>query len=367
MLLTAIIFLVILSILVFVHELGHYSVARLVGVHVEEFGFGLPPRIAGKKIGRTIYSINWLPIGGFVKLAGEDADDTEIKKTKSQDKRHVREYFWAKSKKARAAILVAGVFMNFLLAVLLTTILLVSGAIEQTDRVHVEKVNAGSPAQSAGLQADDVITAVAVVDNGEVKKTDVHDTETMINLVKAHAGQSVTLYVMRGGSPLTVSLVPRVSPPAGEGALGVTILDLEEKKYPLPQAIEKSVVICLTKMWQMLGAIGNLLWRLVTGGTIQSGEVAGPVGIAQVTGEARKYGWKALLEFMSILSLNLALLNILPLPALDGGRLAFVVFEKMGRKARPELERTIHQFGMIFLLLLLLLITINDVLRMFRG
>lgn len=367
MFLTAIIFLVILSILVFVHELGHYTVARLMGVYVEEFGFGLPPRIVGKKIGRTVYSINWLPIGGFVKLAGEDADEDEIRKTRSQDARHIREYFWAKSKKARAAILVAGVVMNFLLAVVLTTILLVSGTIEPTDRVHVEKVNADSPAQMAGIRENDIVTAVAVTDDGVEKKTDIHDTETMITLVKTHAGGTVTLYILRDGMPLTVSLIPRVSPPAGEGALGVAILNVEEKKYPLPEAVGKAVVICITKMGQMLGAIGNLLYRLVTGGTIQSGEVAGPVGIAQVTGEARKYGWKALFEFTSILSLNLALLNILPLPALDGGRLAFVVFEKMGRKARPALERTIHQIGMIFLLLLLLLITINDVLRIVRG
>lgn len=367
MFLTAIIFLVILSILVFVHELGHYTVARLVGVHVEEFGFGLPPRIWGKKVGRTTYSVNWLPIGGFVKLAGEDADEDDIRKIRSKNKRHVREYFWAKSKKARAAILVAGVFMNFLLAVVLTAILLVSGTIEPTDRVHVEKVNTGSPAQLAGIRTNDVVVAVAVTEGGVVKKTDIHDTETMITLVKAHAGEVLTLSVMRDGTPLEFSLVPRVSPPSGEGALGVAILNLEEKKYPWPQALGKSVVICVTKMGQMLGAIGNLLWRLVTGGAVQSGEVAGPVGIAQVTGEARKYGWKALLEFTSILSLNLALLNILPLPALDGGRLAFVVFEKMGRKARPALERTIHQIGMIFLLLLLLLITINDVLRIVRG
>jgi len=367
MFLTAITFILILSVLVFVHELGHYTVARLMGVHVEEFGFGLPPRIWGKKIGRTIYSLNWLPIGGFVKLAGEDADAEEIHEAKTQDKKHIREYFWAKSKKARAAILLAGVTMNFLLAVGLTTVVLVNGITEEVDRVHVEKINPGSPAEVAGLHEGDIVTTVRVLENGASKDVMIKDTQTMISLVKAHAGETVTLVILRGAESKTLTVIPRKDPPQGEGALGVAILNLEEKKYSLWEAPGKAVVISVTRMGQMLGAIGNLLYRLVTGGQIQSGEVAGPVGIAQVTGEARKYGWKAIFEFMSVLSLNLALLNVLPFPALDGGRLAFVIFEKLGRKARPQVERMIHQIGMLFLLGLLLLITVNDVLRLVRG
>jgi len=366
MLLTALTFIIILSILVCIHEFGHYFVARLIGVHVEEFGFGLPPRIWGKKIRGTMYSVNWLPIGGFVRLKGEDMSpgDTAGERHKVKNR---KTYFWARSKKERAAILLAGVTMNFLLAVGITTFLLTHGVIEKVGYVHIETVTAGSPAAAAGLLVDDKVERVVYTADGVQRVKTITVPEDLIGIVKEQAGKPVQIDLERKGEKLSVTIIPRITPPTGEGPMGVAISDLEQRKYSLWQAPQKALSINISRMWQMLTSIGGLLYKLATGASVQQAEVAGPVGIAQVTGQAVKYGWEAVLEFMSILSLNLALLNVLPFPALDGGRLAFVILEKFGKKARPDIERTIHQMGMIFLLALVALITLNDILRLVRG
>ncbi len=362
MLLTAFIFILILSLLVFIHELGHFTVARLIGVKVEEFGFGLPPRIFGKKFGSTIYSLNWLPIGGFVKLAGEDDSEVGHKEIKNK-----KQYFWARSKKERAAILLAGVVMNFVLAVGITTYLLTQGVQEVSGRVHVEHILPGSPAEKVGLKKKDVIEAIAFTQEGTTKKTSILVPKDIIDTVKAHAGETVALIVRRNNEEFTLAVVPRKEYPKGEGPLGVAISDLETKVYPLTEAPVEAVKLNIQRAWEMLAGIGSLVVRLVHLEPV-GGDVAGPIGIAQVTGQAMKFGWKAVLEFMSILSLNLAVLNVLPIPALDGGRLAFVVFEKiLGRKVKPAFEQSTHQIGMIVLFILILLISINDILRLARG
>jgi len=367
MFLTAVTFIIILSILVMIHELGHYTVARLFGVHVEEFGFGLPPRIWGKKIKGTIYSINWLPIGGFVKLAGEDQEDVDREKGKIKSESVRNTYFWAKSRGQRALILCAGVFMNFMLAVGITTYLLTRGVTEPTKTVHVESVTANSPAAFGGLKEQDVVKSIQYTDAGEVQTKNLETPDELIAIVKAHAGTTVTLSIVRNAEPITVSLIPRTNPPEGEGPLGVAVSNLEIRTYPLSKAPFMAVKINVVRMWTMLTSLGSVIGKLVTGDKLASGEISGPIGIAQVTGQAVKYGFDAVLEFTAILSLNLALLNILPFPALDGGRLAFVIADKFGKKARPAVERMIHQIGMLILMALILLVTVNDILRIVRG
>ena len=364
MLLTAITFLLILSVLVFVHEFGHYTMARIIGVKVEEFGFGIPPRIFGKKIKGTIYSINWLPIGGFVRLAGEDEEDEPHTKEEMKNK---SQYFWARSRRERAMILLSGVFMNFLLAVCITSVLLIRGVVEPTNIVRVEMVTIGSPAEAVGIKVQDIVKSITVMDPLGKREQKIENPDVLIATVKAHAGEMILVTLIRDGKEMSMTAIPRKDPPAGEGALGIAISNLEKKVYPWYQAPIRAVAINAERMWMMVSSLGNLLFRLVTGGKMVAGEISGPVGIAQVTGQAVKYGIDAVLEFASILSLNLALLNVLPFPALDGGRLLFVVLDKFGKKARPQIERTIHQVGMLFLLGLLVLITINDVLRLVRG
>ncbi len=352
-LITALTFFVILSILVFIHELGHFLVAKWAGILVEEFGFGLPPRLFGKKIGETMYSINSLPIGGFVKLYGEDGD--EPKKANISEGRS----FTKKPKKIRAVILVAGVFMNFVLAVGITTYLLTLGVPEPSGRVHVERVQQGSPAQQAELKEGDIIASI----QGQSIST----PKQLIEKTKEHLGAEVLLVVIRNGNEQPIEVLARKDPPQGQGAIGIAISDLETKYYSVDRAPMEAVRINLWRGGEMLKGIGVLIWRVVTLQPVAE-DVAGPIGIAVVTGEAVRFGWKAVLEFMSILSLNLAVINILPIPALDGGRLAFLFAEKLlGRRFRPAFEQKTHQLGMIILIFLILLISINDILRLAKG
>lgn len=363
MFVTAIIFIVILSLLVFIHELGHFMVAKWVGVKVEEFGLGIPPRVFGKKFKETIYSLNWFPIGGFVKLAGED-DPTSLEASLGKVK-NKKQYFWFRSKKERAAILLAGVTMNFLLAVGVTAYLLIDGVKEPAGRVHVERVVTGSPAQQAGVKVGDVIERVATLGNAEVKA--ITTTSQLITVTRAHVGEPLTLTLSRGGQELSIVLIPRKEFPKDQGPMGVAISDLEVHRYPWFIAPWKALVLNVVRARDMLWSMVVLVARLVSLQPV-AGDVAGPIGIAQVTGQAVRFGWRAVLEFMSILSLNLAVLNVLPIPALDGGRLAFVVFEKiLGRKVHPAFERSAHQIGMIILLVLILLVSLNDILRLTRG
>lgn len=365
MLLTALTFVIILSILVFVHELGHFLMARFIGVRVEEFGFGLPPRAFGIKYKGTIYSINWLPIGGFVRLAGEDDDHQPVANPTKEQKK----FFWARSGKERSAILLAGVTMNFVLAVGITAYLLNShGAMQPTGKVFVQRVAPGSPADDVGLQENDIVKSLTLTeDDGSARVVPVHTPAELIEATKQSLGEEVIVTYVRNGQEATASVVPRVNPPEGEGSIGIAITDLQEVRYPFPAALTEAFRINVDRAKEMVLAIGGALYKLVTLRP-SAEDVAGPIGIAQVTGEAVKFGFFAVLEFMSILSLNLAVLNILPIPALDGGRLLFVIIEKiMGRRVAPTFERNAHQWGMLFLFGLLFLISINDILRLTRG
>ena len=371
MLLTILVFIIVLSMLVFVHELGHFMVAKKLGICVEEFGFGLPPRLWGKRIGETVYSINWLPIGGFVKLSGEDEAEVQSSilqptslvgkpaQNKTQSSKELRRYFFARSKKERAAVLLAGVTMNFFLAVVIISFIFTQGVFVPTERVHVEKVLEDSPAALSGLREKDIIVSFA--------GTPIKTSEDLIKKTREKAGEQMSMVVVRDGQELTLIVTPRKDPPSNQGPMGVVITNLEEKKYPWYQAPFYGMKEALNMSYLMIVSLLQLLWRLVTFQPV-SAEVAGPIGIAQATGRAVQYGVMAVLQLMGILSLNLAIINVLPIPALDGGRLLFVVLEKfMGRRIKPQAERMAHQIGMVVLLALIGLVTINDILRLFRG
>lgn len=357
MFITILVFFLVLSFLVFIHELGHFLMAKKIGVGVEEFGFGLPPMIWGKKIGRTTYSINWLPIGGFVRLLGEDSEETA--NVAGQTSNDHKRYFWARSKKERSAILLAGVTMNFLFAVVIISYIFTKGIYVPTDRVHIEKVMANSPAAISNLKPGDVILNFGT-------KT-ITTTQELMDITALNSGTPVQVTILRNGEKVVLSLTPRQNPPADEGPLGVVISNMEEKKYPVWQAPFYGTMEALKMSYLMLATLGGMLWKMVTFQKV-SWEVAGPVGIAQATGQAVKYGFTAVLQLMGLLSLNLAIVNILPIPALDGGRLLFVLMEKIiGRKVKPKAERIAHQIGMAFLLSLIILVTINDIVRLIRG
>ncbi len=380
MFLTVIVFLIILSILVLIHELGHFFAAKKFGIKVEEFGFGLPPRLFGIKKGETMYSINWLPIGGFVKLYGEDEAGagrpvlsskykvSSIKKDKILNTKYkihntsVERAFFARPIWQRAVVVVAGVLMNFLLSVVIISYIFgVAGVRVPGDKVIVTDVVKGSPAGVAGIREGDVVEAI----NG-IKIT---STEKLINITKEHLSREITLQVKSKKAKIkNIKLIPRKNYPKTEGPMGVAISqNVELKKYPWYEAPIIGTKEALNTSRLLVLGLGKLGYNLVTQGKAPEG-VAGPVGIAQLTGQFVEKGPVAVLSFMAILSLNLAILNILPIPALDGGRLFFILTEGIiGKKISSRVEATAHAIGMAILLGLIAAITLNDIIRIFSG
>src|SRR3989339_1577952 len=349
--LTGLVFFLVLSLLILIHEFGHFYMAKKSGMLVEEFGLGLPPRLWGKKIGETIYSLNWLPFGGFVKIFGDSPED--LKKNPNLGSRAFNHKPWYR----QFSVIIAGPMMNFLLAVLVISYMFTKGTYLPSDKVTIVETQVNSPAKLAGLRKDDVILAIA----GKPIKT----SADLIRLSKQYSGQSVSLKVVREGQTLNFRLTPRKNPPKDQGALGTVITDLELKKYPFYQApfigLRESIKISLV-FYQELGRI---LFQFVSGQQPQV-EVAGPVGIVKLTGQAINYGTDAVIQLMGLLSLNLALINIIPFPALDGGQLSFIIIELLTRrKINENLKAKINAAGFALLLFLLVLVTFKDLRSLF--
>ena len=354
MIVSILIFLIVLSILVLIHELGHFFVARRAGVWVEEFGFGLPPRVLGKKIGETIYSLNLLPFGGFVKLHGESTDEGVTKPMRA---------FINQSKKVRVAIIVSGVVMNFLLAIAAFSIVYsFSGIPRKTDYVKILETVEGAPVQIVGVKTGDFIR--------EVDYIKITHVDQFIDLIEERKGKETILTIEREGELINFDIVPRVNPPQGQAPLGVIISSYETYFPPI---------------WQrpFLGVYHGFKEALFWGGTVILGfakiirdlfsgivpkDIAGPVGIYAVTSEAAKFGILALVNFVGVLSVNLAVLNIIPFPALDGGRIMFIGIETiLGKKILPKAEAITHTVGMIILMILILAITAHDIQRLIAA
>ena len=351
MIVSILIFLLVLSVLILVHELGHFIVAKKSGIMVEEFGIGLPPRLVGKKIGGTIYSVNWLPFGGFNRLHGEQNEEGLTDLSKS---------FLHKSKKIRVFVVVAGVIMNFILAIVAFAIVYsFTGIPRDTGKLKVIDVAAGSPAQVAGIVVGDIVTKVG--------KDPITSSGDFISKTSFLKGKKTAFEIQRNGATIKVNLTPRENPPAGEGPIGVTITTMEIYYPPVWQRPFYGIYYGFKDaiFWGQAIVVG--LWGLFGGlfrGQAPQG-VSGPIGIFAVTTEAARNGILTLVNFVGILSVNLAILNILPFPALDGGRLLFIGIEAVsGRKVSPRIEGTIHNIGMIILLTLLLIITVGDVRRL---
>ena len=340
----------VFSLLVFVHEAGHFLMAKWRKVAVEEFGFGLPPRLWGKKFKGTIYSLNWIPLGGFVKLKGEDPEMAGFGDVDS---------FRVKSKASRAAIILAGVIGNLLFAWLIFSFLFVIGNPSISGKVVIEEVSSGSPAETAGLQKDDVVLAV----DGELVGT----VEDLIAKVQERAGGVVELDIDRKGQSLQMRLAPRIEPPEGEGALGVKIAMIEPEvvlvKYSFFLAPGHALIEIGEVTKAMVVGFGGMIARIFTQGEIPT-EVAGPLGIKAMTDVAAEMGLRFFLQFVALLNLNLFIFNLLPIPALDGGRLLFLGFEAvLRRKLNPKVEKIANNLSLVFLLLLSVLVTIQDISR----
>lgn len=358
-----IVFIIILAILVLIHEFGHFIAAKKMGIKVEEFGFGFPPRVWGKKIGETLYSINLLPIGGFVKLFGEEYHEEHVTVEQggytAEDRKRafVYKHPWQKS-----VVIVAGVVMNFLLGWVLISYLFTQGVPTPTDKVIVEQIQPKSPAVAAGLKAGDVIESISKDNQSQTIKS----VDDLIKVAKVYGDQPVLLQYDRNGQMNQVTIVPRKHPPKDQGSLGVVITNYVTKKYPWYTApfygLKHATIITLT----IVSELGKTVGKLFTGQGSKV-EVTGPVGIAQYTGQAIKFGSNAVLELVALLSLNLAVINLLPFPALDGGRLVFIIYEWVTKKRiNQHFERYMNLAGIIVLLGLSAVITFFDVLKLFK-
>lgn len=354
---TIIIFLLVLGAIVFAHELGHFATAKLFGVKVEEFGLGFPPRIAGKRKGETEYTINWIPLGGFVKIAGEDGEN-----------RGDPRYFGAKPVWKRAVILSAGVAMNFLLAVVIFSAIFMSGfptdvtgvdrsALPQGTEVYVEITGVGddSPAKEAGIEPGD-----RIIRAGEAEVCEVAD---LSDYTRDNGGRDITVTIDRRGDVMQKQVFAREDA-EGKGAIGVTLAEVANLSYsPLDSVkagFEHTAALTAYISRYLAGTVRELL---STGGT--TADVSGPVGMVSMTQQAAQMGITMLLNFMALISVNLAIVNILPLPALDGGRIFFLMIEAIKRKpVSAQAEAQIHNAGFAFLMLLMAVVTVHDIGRL---
>lgn len=368
MIFTIIIFLIVLSLLVFVHEAGHFIVAKRSGMKVDEFGFGFPPRLFGiqKVDGKwkivwghkntatddTVYSINWIPLGGFVKIMGEDND------TAGDGRSFVNKGFFP-----RFFTLAAGVIMNFLLAILLFAIGYMAGlpvAVESmndipsngrlTDRqVAIISVGEGSPAEKAGIVAGDIIQSV--------NENSFETVESLQQYILANKGQKLAFDVKRVNEEKTFQVESLAEAPEGKGNVGVGLALYGKLHFGPIAAFTNGFQTAYTQLFNIASGLYNLF---TNGAGLEN--LGGPVKIAQLTGQVADLGIIPLLQFAAFLSLNLALLNALPFPALDGGRMLFLIIETVRRKPNNQkIEQYANAIGFMVLLLLMLVISVRDV------
>lgn len=361
---TILLFILVLVVLIVVHELGHFFAAKFFKMRVDEFGIGYPPKAYGIKRGETEYTLNWLPFGGFVKIFGEDGVDG-VPEPRS---------FVTKPKWQQALVLVAGIAMNLLLAYLLLSITLGFGMpraltaeealIAPDTALAVSNVLPGSPADSAGIRRGDIITSIAKgSDSLEAKSA-----EDFTEFVAQSEGEDITVSVTRGTELLTLTAVPLsgiISADSERPALGVGIttfgtVAVPWYRTPIDGAILtwEATKVTAVGLVAFFGSIFTLSADL--------SQVSGPVGIAGAVGDAGASGIVPLLTLTAIISINLALINLLPFPALDGGRLLFVIIEAITRRRIPAMVAGVLNFGgFALLILLMVVITASDVLKLF--
>ena len=356
MLFTVVIFIIILGILVFVHEAGHFIAAKKMGMKVEEFGLGFPPKIFSKK-GKdgVIYSLNLIPLGGFCKIKGEDGENKEDPDS-----------FGSKKPWRRAIVLCAGVLMNFLLCALLLSFGYMVGLPQTVDqqsldngqvkdyKVQVVSMLDDKPGKKAGMELGDAIVAI---DGQEVK-----GVKKLIDYTSTKIGQKVVYKIQRENQVIDKE-IEIVDIGEGRGGIGVGLVETGVVSYPVHLAIWHGFGLTAALTKEIVFAFANIIKNLVIGQPVGV-QVTGPVGIAVLTGQVAKLGLIYILQFTALLSLNLAIINIVPFPALDGGRLLFLIIEKIRRKNISQtIEGAIHAIGFSLLMILIIIITFQDVLR----
>ncbi len=340
--LTFLIVLIGLSLLILGHEAGHFLTAKLFGLKVDEFGIGFPPRITAIKRGETEYSVNWLPFGGFVKIAGEEEGQENA--TLSPEER--KGYFFAAKAWKRAVVIGAGVFLNFVFGWLLISGVLMAGT---PAILAVRDVAAGSPAAVAGVHAGDLIKGFSHGDD-------------FIAFVKSHSEDSASFTVVRNGKEIPFSITPRDE--GGVPRIGIGLEEGGGEGLGFWSALKTGFVESLNICWLTIRAFGALIVNLFAHASLLEG-VVGPVGIFSVANQTSRFGLAYLVELLGAISLNLAVANLIPFPALDGGRLLLIAIEKIkGSPVSKRVEAIANNVGFLLLILIMVLVTIRDVIHL---
>ena len=358
--LTILIILLSLVILLIIHELGHFLIAKKLGVMVEEFGIGYPPRLIGKKIGETIYSINLLPFGAFVRIMGEE------------DGKKGKRSFASRPIWQRALIIVGGVASFWLAAFLIISFIALFSGIPQAvgdnyhGRAYVQIIDVAknSPAEKANLKPGDIVEFLSLENRDNKSKID--RVSELIDFINSNKGEKVEAGIIRRGKLKKVDFVPRKNPPKGEGAVGIAIARVANVKYSWYKAFWVGAKITAIKTVQIPEMSIQALVRYLKKEKVEGVKLVGPIGIGNLMGNALSVGWQNFLMFLAMIAIWLAIFNILPIPALDGGKLLFLAIEAIRKKpVSQKVEQQITGFFFVLLLLLMVVVTINDIVKIF--
>ncbi|HEU5114988.1 MAG TPA: RIP metalloprotease RseP [Candidatus Paceibacterota bacterium] len=359
-----IIFLIILAVLVLVHEFGHFFAAKRFGVRVDEFGLGFPPALIKKKVGETLYTLNAVPFGGFVKIFGETPESAAVE----PDSRS----FVSKPRFVQAVILLAGIIMNVLFAWVLFSAAYMTGmttGVSQEYAAYIHDTHiivlstiAGSPAAKAGLTEGDEVFSLGV--GGAT--TTIDSAASIQEVTKLSKGKPMTLEVLRGANKKYVTVTPSMSPLSGEYAIGISMDEVGKASLPIHLAIFEGAKLTGSLFASIFEGLYSLIHDAILGHADVS-QLSGPVGIARLVGDASKLGFSYLLSFTAFISLNLAALNLLPFPALDGGRILFVIIEAIRRKPiRTRTANIANLIGFGLIILLMIFVTYHDILNLVK-
>ncbi|MBU1015110.1 M50 family metallopeptidase [Patescibacteria group bacterium] len=352
-----------LLVLVILHELGHFLVARKFDVEVEEFGVGIPPRLWGKKFGETLYSLNLLPLGAFVRMKGEEARDNAPRSFSSKP-------VWQRFLIVGGGVAVFWVIAAVLLGVLAGTTGIPAAFADDAEnvknpQVRIVEVAADSPASAAGVQIGDIVQEVHSLSTGEERE--ISKVGHLQEAVERYAGTKIVLLLQRGKEVMELELVPREDPPAEQGAIGVGLVRVGLFSVSWYEAPWQGVQMTGKLTGTVVMALGTLAGDLFGGKGMPPGvELRGPIGIVELAGDAVNLGAAYFFYFVALIAIYLAIFNTLPIPALDGGRMFFLVLEAVRKK--PLSERTEHRavavsFGI--LLVMLLAVSAMDIFRFF--
>jgi regulator of sigma E protease len=362
---TILLFFLVLFVLILVHEWGHFIVAKKTGMRVDEFGIGFPPKLFSKVWHGTEYTFNLLPIGGFVRIAGENAEDVNEEGEAPSDS------FVSKSKWAQAAVLIAGVTMNIIFAWFLFAIVFMVGlptAVDESTasndaRLMVVHVVQNGPADEALLPIGAEVTGFYVGEGSEVSLT----PSAFSEFTQSNGDNEVTIAYTLNGAAAQAVITPEkglILDDPERPAVGVALSLVETVKEPVHEALWSATKTTVSSLKAITVGISTLLAQSVKG-TADFSQVAGPIGIVGLVGDAAEFGLTSLLMFTAVISLNLAVINMLPFPALDGGRLVLVAIEAITRKPiNPVWVARLNIAGFVLLMLLMVLVTWNDIAKL---